>query len=62
MISRMQSFGLLLFLIDTGVHWNNSVRRYSTCHATIDARQASVTTGTSGRNRKAMEIDPTVLG
>jgi len=60
----MQSFDSPLFLVNTGIHWDDTLWRYSIYHGDVghNTGQAPASADTSGRDREIMEIDSTVLG
>ena len=63
MIYCMQSFGLLLFHIDTGIHWHRSIWQSHRLPGYVDdnTRHASTTADTSRLYRRIMGFDATLL-
>jgi len=57
-------FGSLLFLINTGIHWDGSVQYLSIFRDNLghNTGHPPTTADTSERYRTVMEIDPTMLG
>jgi len=64
MIYCVETFGLLSFRVDAGIHWRGSIQRLFVLRSYVDhnAREAPAPANTPDLHRKLVDVDAMLLG